>query len=114
MTQGFRLPLLFALLTMIVGLTSTFDAYLNLKYPVVVALELNPLARWILQDNGDGDHARAVMLSLKFAGTMAVIVILWLLFHFPSTRFWAWIIVGAISAFQVSVLCYMTEGFQFL
>jgi hypothetical protein len=106
--------LLFVLLTLFIGLASAFDAYLNLKYPVVAATEENVLARWILQHNGDNEQARAVLIGLKFGGTLVALHVLWMLFCVPRTRNWAWLAAGALSVFQASILFYMTEGFRVL
>lgn len=112
--SGTRMSVVFLLFTLFIGLTSAFDAYLNLKYPVIAALEENPLACWILQEHGDGDQARAVLLALKFGGTVIVLVVLHGLFSLRRTRPWAWIAAVVLSAFQLIILFYMTGGFQFV
>jgi hypothetical protein len=106
--------LLFALLTLQVGLSSVFDAYLNLKYPVTADTEENPLAGLFFQFISNQDHARAALLCAKFAGTLLTVVILLALFHFQRTRSWAWIIVCALVLTHGLVLLYMTDGLRFV
>jgi hypothetical protein len=105
---------LFLLLTLFVGLASAFDAYLNLKFPVTAPVEENPLACWILKVNGDGHDARAMLLGLKFAGTLIALHILWGLFSLKRTRRWAWVAAVALSVFQLIILFYMTDSFRVL
>jgi hypothetical protein len=108
----FRPTTLFLLLTLLIGLSSAFDAYLNLKYPVTVMTEENPLARQILKKSGDNDFARARLLGLKFGGTLIALHVLWWLFSVRRTRSWAWAAVSVLMVFQGSVLFYMTDGFR--
>src|SRR5262249_1730585 len=108
----FRPATLFLLLTLFVGLASAFDAYLNLKYPVTVASEENPLARRILEVSGDNDFARARLLGLKFGGTLIALHVLWWLFSVRRTRPLAWAAVSVLVVFQGSLLFYMTDGFR--
>lgn len=104
----------FPALCLFVGLSSMYDAYLNVKYPVVAAAEENPLARMLLEAHADEDDARSVLIGAKVAGTLLVVAVLATLFAVRRTREMAWSAAGFLAAFQCGVLAYMTDGFRYL
>jgi len=103
----------FLALCLFVGLSSMYDAYLNVKYPVVAAAEENPIARWILEAHADEDDARSVLIGAKVVGTLLVVGILATLFAVRRTRDMAWTAAASLCVVQVGVLLYMTEGFRY-
>lgn len=104
----------FLALCLFVGLSSMYDAYLNVKYPVVAAAEENPIARWILEAHADADDARSALIGAKLVGTLLVVGILATLFALRRTRDMAWSVAASLAVFQCGVLAYMTDGFRYL
>src|SRR5690348_13304567 len=76
-------PLVFAALWLFIAMVSAFDTYLTVRFPESLnVLELNPLACALLRTAG---WQPALLVGLKFFGTVLVLGILMLL-HFRSRR----------------------------
>jgi hypothetical protein len=101
--------IIFAILWLFIGLVSTYDGYLNLRYPVTVATEENPIARWILRISGND---APLLISCKFFGTSLCLTFLVLCYFRNKER--AWMVTSALAAVQGAVLMYLTEGFMLL
>jgi hypothetical protein len=51
-------------------------------------------------------------IRLKLAGSLIGAVILWVLFHFPRSRRWAWLFVAALTVLKGGVFIVMSDGFR--
>ncbi len=100
--------LIYSVLWLFIGLTSAYDAYLNLRYPVTAQVEENPIAKWILQASGDDVP---LLIGLKFAGTLACLGVLVLVYLHKKAS--AMLIASTVASVQGMVLWYLTDGFQF-
>jgi hypothetical protein len=101
-------PLIFAILWFFIGLVSAYDGYLNLRYPVTVESEENPIARGILQATGNDVP---LLISAKFFGTsLCLAFLLWCYFQ---KKEWAWMFTSVLTVVQTGVLVYLTEGLLF-
>ena len=80
-------------------MVSAYDAYLNVKYPVTVESELNPLAKEVLSRFGFAE-----LFGLKFAGTILALGILIVLYKInPKVGF---ICEIPLTIFQCFLLCF--------
>lgn len=91
--------LMFSFLWIFIGLVSAYDAFLNLKYPVTVEIEKNPVAKHLLSNVGFVE-----LFGLKFAGTIIALGILAVLYKI-SDRI-AFSCAVPLSMFQCFLLYY--------
>ncbi len=59
---------IYGMLLTVIGVVSVYDAYLNMKYPIEVPFEENPIACLILAKTD-----LPTLIALKFGGTLTVI-----------------------------------------
>jgi hypothetical protein len=101
---------LLAALCLFVGLVSTYDTYLTVKYQHYLhENEVNPICRWIMAlDQGPltGSDNMAVFLALKFGGGAIVLTAIPLLFWFR--RAWGLAVGTGVGAFQLALAVYLT------
>ena len=85
---------------------ATLDMYLNIRYPVLTAEEMNPLARAILYAS-DGDVA--LLLACKFFANVVLFTALAVGRYRPMAR------VGAavLTVAQTAVLYFLTDCFSY-
>ncbi len=90
----------FCLCWLFIGLSSSYDAYLNLKHQVTPATELNPIAYQVLTEAGIPG-----LIGIKFAGTVLALGILALIYTtWPQT---ALRVALGLSLIQSCVLLFL-------
>jgi len=95
---------LFCILWLIIGWISAFDAYLLLvSRSVVYSVEQNPVVLRIIIN-----HSLDVAVGLKFAGTIASLGLLAVVYN--TNRTIGIIATGGTALFQVGLLMYLLWG----
>jgi hypothetical protein len=95
-------PVLFVIsLIAILGFAG-MDTYLNLKYPVKVAVELNPMARWLLRVS---DNDLALFMAVKWVGTCLALCVL--VFLYRHRRDMALAASGTLAVCVTTMLIFM-------
>ena len=91
---------LFAALWLWIGLVSSWDLYLAVKYIKTPAAELNPAGRWLLTHHGvEG------LVIFKMAGTVLVLGAMAVAFDWSPRA--ARLIAVALAAFQAGLLAFL-------
>jgi hypothetical protein len=94
----------FASLWYVIGLVSSIDAYLTIKYQDSIGLlEVNPVGQWLLWIDG-GDPS--LFIGAKFLGTIIVLSVLWSVYRFNKNR--GLTLAGMLGLFQIGLLCYLS------
>ncbi|MGN6547746.1 MAG: hypothetical protein ACTHK7_22040 [Aureliella sp.] len=94
----------FGLCCLIIALVSVHDAALIvLNYQVIAEVEMNPLGRWLLELQG-GEVWLFVLV--KLAGTAFVWAVLVEVYR--RRQRYGLIAAGALTGFQLGLLCYLT------
>jgi hypothetical protein len=98
--------MLFPGLWMFIGLVSAFDTYLTVRFQESLRhLELNPMARMLLQLDGwdpsllVGLKGLGTLLSLGFVGAL----------HWRNRQMGT-LVAGGVAFFQFGLLCYLVLG----
>lgn len=96
--------LLYLLAWLFIGAVSVYDAWLVKLYQVcILEVELNPIA-WYLIKTGDNDVTGFILT--KAASTAVVLIVLAALYlHVPRIAF---PVIGAVAAFQFSLLLFLS------
>lgn len=93
----------FYFLWALIGLVSSIDAYLTIKYQdSIFLLEENPVGKWLLEVEG-GDPS--LFVGVKFLGTICVLGTLSALYRWNPRM--AYTLATSLSAFQTGLLCYL-------
>jgi hypothetical protein len=98
----------FYTLWLFIAVVSAYDGYLNLRYPVTVENEENPIAQCILRATGND---APLLISLKFLGTSVCLA--FLLSCYVRKKQLAWVITSSLVVVQGAVLIYLTDGLLF-
>jgi hypothetical protein len=91
---------LYGLQWLFIGIVSAIDVYISTKLDdALYAIELNPMGRWLIRQGGQDI---ALFMGLKVAGTVVVLGLLVLLYHYKPK--WAYRIILGVTFFQASLL----------
>ena len=98
-------PALFPVLWIFIGLVSSYDAYLTLKFEhSIVAMELNPIGQWLLAlDDGEP----TLFIAAKFFGTILVLGLLNLFRRYLPRL--GWHLTGIVALFQFGLLLFLSS-----
>lgn len=101
--HAFATTLIFPALWLFIGMVSSWDAYLTIKYREhICSLESNPVGRLLLRLDG-GEPS--LFIGAKFLGTILVLGLLVAFFRY--NRRLGYLLTGSIAAFQFGLLCYL-------
>lgn len=89
-------------LWLIITLVAAYDVYVNIRYPVTTATELNPIASCILKvSNND----LALLMAVKFLGNMIVLGAL--MFGYLYKVRHTFVVSLSLASFQTLVLLFL-------
>jgi hypothetical protein len=94
--------LILATCLLIIVSVSAVDAYLNMKYPVCVATEENPVARYILHLSSNDI---ALLISLKLFGTVTAVALL--MAYYSIRKMAATVVAVVLAITQLLLMAYM-------